>query len=81
MPMLASALCAMASDWPAWAESASHEFFERKIRPVLSEHCFECHSASAKKLKGGLRVDGLKELLPSYEIVEQSAGYVHWVVR
>jgi hypothetical protein len=48
---------------PAGAEFATHltaehtEFFERKIRPVLVEHCYECHSASAKKLKGGLLLD------------------------
>ncbi|MBI3877298.1 MAG: hypothetical protein HY300_15300, partial [Verrucomicrobia bacterium] len=23
-------------------------FFEKRIRPVLAEHCYECHSASAK---------------------------------
>ncbi|MDP1560431.1 MAG: PSD1 and planctomycete cytochrome C domain-containing protein [Pirellulaceae bacterium] len=35
-------------------------FFENKIRPVLVEHCYECHSvaaADAGKLKGGLRLD------------------------
>jgi cytochrome c553 len=35
-------------------------FFERKIRPILVEHCQACHSAEAEKsgkLKGGLRVD------------------------
>src|SRR5947207_10047802 len=37
--------------------AADSEFFESKIRPVLAEHCYECHSASSKKLKGGLRVD------------------------
>jgi hypothetical protein len=33
------------------------EFFERRIRPVLIEHCYACHSADAPKLKGALRVD------------------------
>ncbi|MBK7997191.1 MAG: PSD1 domain-containing protein [Verrucomicrobia bacterium] len=33
------------------------EFFERKIRPVLVEHCYECHSSGAKKIKGGLVLD------------------------
>jgi hypothetical protein len=28
-------------------------FFEKKIRPMFVEHCYKCHSASAKKLKGG----------------------------
>ncbi len=32
-------------------------FFEQKIRPVLVEHCYECHSAQAKKVKGGLVLD------------------------
>jgi cytochrome c553 len=32
-------------------------FFERKIRPVLVEKCYDCHSASAKKVKGGLVLD------------------------
>ena len=33
------------------------EFFEKEIRPLLASHCYECHSAEAKSLKGGLRVD------------------------
>jgi hypothetical protein len=33
------------------------EFFEKKIRPVLVDRCYSCHSADAKKLKGGLYLD------------------------
>jgi hypothetical protein len=33
------------------------EFFENRIRPVLVENCYECHAASAKKLKGKLLLD------------------------
>ncbi|MGE3809586.1 MAG: DUF1549 domain-containing protein, partial [Gemmataceae bacterium] len=32
-------------------------FFEKKIRPVFVEHCYKCHSAQSKKLKGQLRLD------------------------
>jgi len=32
-------------------------FFESKIRPVLVERCYECHSAEADKIKGGLVLD------------------------
>ena len=32
-------------------------FFEAKIRPVLVEHCYECHSIKTKVPKGGLRLD------------------------
>jgi uncharacterized membrane protein len=36
-------------------------FFEAKIRPVLIEHCHECHAG--KKRYGGLKVDTLEALL------------------
>ena len=32
-------------------------FFETKVRPALIQHCYECHSADAKKVKGGLLLD------------------------
>jgi mono/diheme cytochrome c family protein len=32
-------------------------FFEQKVRPVLVEHCYSCHSVGAKKLKGNLLLD------------------------
>lgn len=38
-------------------EAASTAFFEAKIRPVLVEHCYECHSVETGKSKGGLLVD------------------------
>src|SRR5688572_18332973 len=33
------------------------DFFEARIRPVLVERCYKCHSATAEKLQGGLRLD------------------------
>ncbi|MDB6052516.1 MAG: Planctomycete cytochrome [Verrucomicrobiales bacterium] len=41
----------------------SLEFFESKIRPVLVEKCYPCHSLQAEKLKGELRLDSLDGLL------------------
>ncbi|HWL07872.1 MAG TPA: DUF1553 domain-containing protein [Planctomicrobium sp.] len=38
-------------------------FFEQKIRPVLVEHCYECHSAESRTLQGQLRVDLKSALL------------------
>ena len=32
------------------------EFFESKIRPILAQECYECHSSATKK-KGGLLLD------------------------
>ena len=47
--------------WPtvvsAIDEPSGIEFFEKKIRPVLVQHCYECHSADAKALKAGLLLD------------------------
>src|SRR5262249_12639372 len=39
------------------------DFFEKKIRPVLVEHCYKCHSAAAAKLKGGLLPDSRDGLI------------------
>ncbi|MCA9132997.1 MAG: DUF1549 domain-containing protein, partial [Planctomycetales bacterium] len=50
----------IATAWarPGWSQdTAPRAFFEQKIRPVLIEHCYPCHSQSAEKLKGGLRLD------------------------
>ncbi len=43
------------------------EFFEKRIRPVLVNRCYECHSADAKKLKGGLALDTRDGLLAGGE--------------
>ena len=39
------------------ASTSELDFFERRIRPVLVQQCYECHSAGSKSLKGGLHVD------------------------
>lgn len=36
---------------------AQLEFFESKIRPVLVQHCYECHSATSDHVQGGLHLD------------------------
>ena len=44
---------------PCWCDEAATssklEFFEKKVRPLLVAHCYECHSA--KDVKGGLLLD------------------------
>ncbi|WP_165226674.1 PSD1 and planctomycete cytochrome C domain-containing protein [Aquisphaera insulae] len=39
------------------------DFFEAKVRPVLVEHCYACHSSQAKAVKGGLRLDSRDGML------------------
>ncbi len=55
-------LAALSSQAMAVDDSSGVGFFESKIRPVLVERCYECHSAAAKKPKGGLRVDSRANL-------------------
>jgi mono/diheme cytochrome c family protein len=38
-------------------DAPSVAFFESKIRPVLADHCYECHSVETGKSKGGLLLD------------------------
>ena len=33
------------------------DFFEKKIRPILVEHCYRCHSKEYSEAKGGLTLD------------------------
>ncbi|MEX2262139.1 MAG: PSD1 and planctomycete cytochrome C domain-containing protein [Bryobacteraceae bacterium] len=42
---------------------SADEFFEKKIRPVLVEQCYACHSAQSKTPMGGLRLDSMGALL------------------
>src|SRR4051794_39175328 len=46
---------------PRGSESAirseERHFFEKQVRPLLIKHCYQCHSAEAKVLKGGLHLD------------------------
>ena len=57
-----NSLCAwLFSVWfclPSYGQppSESNEF-EQHIRPLLAEHCYECHSSESKSLQGGLRLD------------------------
>ena len=66
---LASLVLALAGGNAAFAQPAKSSgfvnnptqdqlaFFEKKIRPVLLDQCYKCHSADAEKLKGELLLD------------------------
>jgi hypothetical protein len=36
---------------------AGAEFFEKQIRPILVQNCYQCHSGDPKKAKGGFVLD------------------------
>ncbi len=50
--VIAQPVALRAADAPA-----KIDLFEAKIRPVLIRECYSCHSAGAKAIKGGLRLD------------------------
>ena len=52
--LLASALAATASAAP---NPEGIEFFEKHVRPLLAERCYQCHSTQARKVKGKLWLD------------------------
>ncbi|WP_404308865.1 PSD1 and planctomycete cytochrome C domain-containing protein [Neorhodopirellula lusitana] len=52
-------LQAETADFP----SEQLEFFEKQVRPLLSEHCYECHSAGTDSLQAGLMVDSRSALI------------------
>ena len=57
---LLGSLAALCTLWvaPLWAEDGDGvAFFESRIRPVLVQHCYECHSSQADELKGGLSLE------------------------
>ena len=72
--LLALVFCVLTVSIPApvlaQAESPQHdaaiEFFEKKIRPLLADNCFNCHSANTNS-RGGLRVDDRNGLLSGGE--------------
>ena len=47
---------------PDSSDHRGHEFFESKIRPLLANNCYQCHSKQSKKGKGGLLLDSQEGL-------------------
>ncbi|MGB7347965.1 MAG: PSD1 and planctomycete cytochrome C domain-containing protein [Pirellulaceae bacterium] len=41
----------------AHADKMDADFYERRIRPILVQHCYECHSEAAGEQQGGLLLD------------------------
>src|SRR5436190_14488641 len=58
--LLTAALLCMFEERGVAADSQGIEFFEKRVRPLLAERCYECHGE--KKQKGGLRLDSAAAL-------------------
>ena len=60
---LALGLGVLANAAKAANDAAALEFFENKIRPILVDNCYDCHSRQSTKIKGGLLLDTRDGLL------------------
>jgi hypothetical protein len=48
---------------PSAISATDLQFFETRIRPVLIDRCYKCHSRDADKIKGGLMLDTREGML------------------
>ena len=53
-------LCAGACAGALAPSAPGPDFFENKVRPILAENCYDCHTSAEM---GGLRVDSRERLL------------------
>ena len=67
--LISSALAAGLQAAEKKLSPAQVEFFEKKIRPVLVDQCYKCHSAETDggKPKAGLRLDTKEGVLAGGE--------------
>ncbi len=79
--------CAPAAEPSSPQEPAATEFFESRIRPVLAERCYSCHSGQAKSLEGGLLLDSAVGLAaggnrgPAIDIADAGASLLLQAIR
>ena len=73
--------------WEPTAAASEFEFFESRIRPLLVEHCYECHSDDAGESSGGLNLDTAAATLaggltgPAIVPGDSAGSYLMHVVR
>jgi hypothetical protein len=88
-PVLAIACgVAIGRGWAAELPPDQAEFFEKKIRPVLVEHCYKCHSENGEKgIKGGLSLasrDGIRkggETGPALNLADPDKSLILQAIR
>ena len=64
--ILVAVIVALLAPAAARSQDAGIEFFEKKVRPILVERCYKCHSTT-EKVKGGLLLDSKDALLKGGE--------------
>jgi mono/diheme cytochrome c family protein len=59
----AALACLVTHAGAAEPTKAQIDFFESKVRPVLANNCYKCHSTKAEKVKAGLLLDSREAVL------------------
>lgn len=63
LALSAAALARAAAPNVSPLAAADLQFFESRVRPVLADKCYKCHSHQSEKVKGGLLLDTREGLL------------------
>ncbi len=68
LPLIPAIICLPANklaaeEKPLQLTQQQSDFFEKKIRPLLAEHCYKCHSRESDKVKGSLLLDSREATL------------------
>lgn len=61
--ILTGVVCAIPAMAAAELTPEDLEFFESRIRPLLIENCYECHSVGAERVRGGFLLDSQPAML------------------
>lgn len=56
-----------AEDLAKGSDAEGIAFFERRVRPVLAERCYACHSSQSRKAEGGLVLDSVRGIASGSE--------------
>ncbi len=59
------------------AEQLDH--FETHVRPVLIEHCYQCHSADATPIRGGIRLDNRRAIIDGHLAIPGDVAASHLI--
>src|SRR4051812_31916678 len=65
--VLGSIASSIAAPPVAQPSADQSQYFESKVRPILVNNCYKCHSSQAEKLKGGLSLEFKESVLKGGE--------------
>jgi hypothetical protein len=82
--VVAATVLVLAQGLTGWSDEPIS--FNRDVRPILSNHCYQCHGPDEKHREGGLRLDGRDAAMAKLEsgetaLVPGDAAASHLIAR